>query len=284
MKKMLFSLLSVGLFLFLMVGISKSEVNSIVAFCGSASKPATEEATRVFEKKTGINVQLHFGGSGNMLSQMKISRQGDVYIPGSPDYMALAEREGLVYSHTLKIIVYLVPAIEVQYGNPKKIQSLSDLAKPGIRVGIGNPDAVSVGIYAVELLEQNGLLNEVQKNIITHALSGSATASLLVMKKVDAIIGWRVFALWNPDKIDVIFLRPDEVPRLSYIPAAISTFSENREYAQKFIDFLTSPEGRKIYAERGYIVTEKEVREYAPKAKVGGAYQQPESYKPLLEK
>jgi len=283
MKKMLLYLVTAVLSLNLVDDLHANE-KRIAAFCGSASKPAMEEAARVFEKKTGIKVDLHFSGSGTMLSQMKMSRRGDLYIPGTPDYMVKAEEDGVVDPRTIKLIAYLVPAIDVQHGHPRNIRTLSDLARPGIRVGIGNPEAVCVGLYAVEILERNGLLKEVQKNVVTHAPSCSATASLLVMKKVDAIIGWRVFSKWNPDKIDVVFLKPDEVPRLGYIPAAISTYNQDRESAQGFIDFLTSPEGQKIFARWGYIATEKEVRKFAPKAEIGGEYKLPKDYKPLGSK
>jgi ABC-type molybdate transport system substrate-binding protein len=40
----------------------------ITAFCGSASKPAIEEAAAQFEQETGIRIDLHFSGSGTMLS------------------------------------------------------------------------------------------------------------------------------------------------------------------------------------------------------------------------
>ncbi len=281
MKKMLFCL-GVTIFSLACIGSSWAAQKRIAAFCGSASKPAMEEAAAVFEKKAGIRVDLHFSGSGTMLSQMKMSRRGDLYIPGSPDYMAKAEREGIVDPETVKIIAYLVIAIDVQHGNPKGIHTLSDLAGPGIRVGIGNPEAVCVGLYAVEVLERSGLLKDVRKNIVTHAPSCSATASLLARKKVDAVIGWRVFSKWNPDKIDAVFLKPDQVPRLAYIPAAISTYSQDRESAQKFIDFLTSPEGQEIFAKWGYIATEKKARTFAPNARIGGEYRLPEDYSPLV--
>ncbi len=271
-------------FLLNLVGGLGAFERRIAAFCGAASKPPMEEATRVFEKKTRIKVDLLFGGSGTILFQMKLSRRGDLYIPGSPDYMVRAEREGVVNPKTVKIITYLVPAILVQKGNPKKIRALSDLAKPGIKVGIGNPEAVCVGLYAVEILGKKGLLKGVEKNIITHAPSCDATASLLVMKKVDAIIGWEVFSKWNPDKIDVVFLKPDEVPRLAYIPAGISTYSQDKKSAKKFIDFLTSPECQRVFARWGYIATEKEARKFAPKAEIGGEYHLPKDYQPPVGK
>lgn len=281
-KKLLY--LVIAIFSLNLIGSVAASEKRIAAFCGSASKPAMEETARAFEEKTGIKLDLQFSGSGTMLSQMKMSRRGDLYIPGTPDYMVKAEREGVVDPDTVKIITYLVIAIDVQHGNPKNIQTLSDLARPGIRVGIGNPKAVCVGLYAIEVLERNGLLAHVQRNIVTHAPSCSATASLLAMKKVDAIIGWRVFSKWNPDKIDAVFLKPDEVPRLAYIPVAISIYSKDRGIAQRFIDFLTSLEGEKIFAKWGYIATEEEARKFAPRAQIGGEYRIPKDYTPMVKR
>jgi molybdate transport system substrate-binding protein len=277
-----------SLLVVLMIGLCIAEGGAaerrITAFCGSASKPAMEEAATQFEQKTGIRVDLHFSGSGTVLSQMKIARRGDLYIPGSPDYMSKAIREGVVDPESITIIAYLIIAIDVQRGNPKNIQTLADLARPGIRVGIGNPEAVCVGLYAVEVLERNRLLKQVQDNIITHAPNCSATASLVAMQKVDAVIGWRVFSEWNPDKIEAVLLKPQEVPRLAYIPAALSTYSLDKEGAQQFIDFLISAEGQKIFKKWGYIATEQEARAFAPHAEIGGEYRLPVDYTPPVRR
>jgi molybdate transport system substrate-binding protein len=250
----------------------------ILAFCGAASKPAMEEAAEIFHKQTGIKVDLNFGGSGTMLSQIKLSRRGDIYIPGSPDYMVKAQREGIIDPKTIKILAYLVPAIGVQPGNPKGIRTLGDLAKHGLKVGIGNPESVCVGLYAVEMLQRSKLLRDVSKNIVTHAPSCAATEALIVMKKVDAVIGWEVFSNWNPGKIETVFLKPSEIPRLAYIPAAVSAYTMNRVTSQRFIDFLASGEGRKIFVKWGYAVTEQEARRYAPNALIGGEYNLPKNW------
>ena len=281
MKKLLILFL-VGLLILIPIGgCSQVEQKMITAFCGSASKPAMEEAAKAFEEKTGIKVYLNFSGSGTVLSQMKISKSGDLYIPGSPDYMAIAEEDGVVEPESVKIISYLIPAILVQQGNPKNIHSLSDLARGGIEVGIGNPEAVCVGLYAYEILEYNNLLAEVVPNIVTHAESCSKTASLVALKAVDAILGWRVFSEWH-DTVDAVYLKPEQIPRLSYIPGAISTFTGDRESAQKFLDYLVSPQGQEIFGKWGYIATESEARKFAPNAEIGGEYKLPEAYKPLV--
>jgi len=285
MKK-LFVLLLAGLLVLIPVsGCFGGEEKSITAFCGAASKPAMEEAAKAFEEKTEIKVYLNFGGSGTMLSQLKIAREGDLYIPGSPDYMVMAERDGVVEPESVKIISYLVPAILVQKGNPKNIQSLSDLARPGIEVGIADPASVCVGLYAYEILEANGLIDDIKEagTIVTYAESCDKTASLIVLKAVDAVIGWEVFASWNPDTTDVVYLEPDQIPRLSYVPGAICTFTKDRESAQKFLDFLVSPDGLEIFAKWGYITTESEARKFAPNAGIGGEYKLPETYRPLVK-
>ncbi len=250
----------------------------ISAFCGSASKPALEECARVFEKSSGIRVILHFSGSGTMLSQMKMSRRGDIYIPGTPDYMIKAEKEGIVNKDTEKIIAYLVPSILVQRGNPKGIRGLKDLARPGIRVAIGNPDSVCVGLYAVEILSRAGLLNAVSKNIVTLGGSCSKTAALIPMKAVDAIIGWRVFAKWNPRTTEAVPISPRNIPRVAYIPAAVSTFTTDFRSSKAFINFLVRDKARAIFAKWGYLPTENAARRFAPDAHVGGEYKLPQGF------
>ena len=251
---------------------------TIVGFCGSASKPAMEEAARVFQSETGTTVTLNFSGSGTMLSQLKLSKRGDFYLPAAPTYMDLAVSDGIIDPETVRIVAYLVPVITVPRGNPKHIMTLTDLARPGVTVGIGDPRTVCVGLYAVEILEKKGLLAVVGHNIVTHAHSGSSTAALIVMGKVDAIIGWRVFTAWNPEKVETVFLRHDEIPRLAYYSAGISRTSRNREATARFIDFLISPAGKKIFSRWDYIVTEAEARTYAPHAEVGGDYLLPPGY------
>ncbi len=283
MKKTI--LLSMAMLLFMVAGgCAGTTSKTITAFVGSASKPPMEEAARVFQEKTGIQVYLNFGGSGALLSQIELSQSGDLYIPGSPDYMIKAENKDVIDSASVQKIAYLIPVIAVQHGNPENIPSLSDLARPGIKVGIGNPEAVCVGLYAIEILDYNHLLEDVGKNIIVNAKSCEDTATLLSLKSVDAVIGWDVFQHWDPDNIDVVYLSPEQLPRIAYIPGAVTRFAQDAASARKFLDFLVSPEGQSIFQKWGYITTEEEARALAPDAAIGGEYQLPVNYLQLINK
>ena len=259
---------------------------SINVFAGSASQPPLLAAAKTFEERTNIKVNFNFGGSGTVLSQMILSKSGDLYIPGSPDYLIKAQSQGVVAANDNgTILAYLVPAILVQKGNPKNIKSLSDLLRPDVTVGIANPASVCVGLYAIEILDKNGLLDTLKQtgNVKTYADSCEKTATLIALKSVDAVIGWSVFASWNPDSTDVVYLNTTEIPRLAYIPAAISTFAQDKASAQEFIDFLASKDGQTIFSKYGYQVSESEAKIFAPDATVGGEYKLPAGFVTLVK-
>lgn len=271
------------LFIYIPPPAEASSKKSLLIFAGAASKPATEEAIKDFQRKTGIPVNATFGGSGFVLSQMKLSRKGDIYFPGSSDFMEVAKKEGLIYPESEKIVVYLIPSINVQRGNPKKINALKDLTRPGIRLAIANPEMVCVGTYAVEIIERNLSPQErdkLRKNLVNYTESCEKTANVISLKAVDAVLGWRVFHYWDPERIETIYLKPEEIPRIGYIPIAISRFASDRALAQKFFDFILSPDGTAIFRKYNYLMKVEEARQYTkPDTPVGGEYALPKEWR-----
>lgn len=265
----------VGLILLLSPTVPAVAGSDIVVFAGSASQPPLEEAAAKFRKETGTRVALHFGGSGSMLNQARLTGQGDLYIPGSPDYMEKARELGVVEEER-SIIAYLVPAIIVEKGNPQKIDGLKDLEREGLRVGLADPDGVCVGLYAVEILEASGMLDSIRPNLRGMVESCAKAAAMIPLNLVDAVLGWREFAAWNPQSMEAILLAPDEIPRLAYIPAAVLRHTQNRPEAERFVTFLESDEGQTIFREWGYVTEQSAALEFAPRARIGGSYTLPE--------
>jgi len=261
-------------------GLSFSE--ELFIFAGAASKTANGEAAKAFEKKTGVKINITFGGSGFVLSQMTLARKGDIYFPGSSDYMEIAKKKGLVYQESERWVVYLVPAINVQKGNPKGIRSLRDLVNPGLRVAIANPEGVCIGLYAVEIIEKNYTRNEkaaFRGNLVNYTESCEKTATAISLKAADAVIGWEVFRHWDPKRIENVSLKKHEIPRIGYIPIAISKFTKNRHLAQKFIDFILSQEGKAFFKKYHYFMSPEEAAAWIGEKKpVGGEYVLPKEW------
>lgn len=257
---------------------------SLLVFAGAASKPPTEEAARAFQKKTGVKVDLVFGGSGFILSQMILARKGDIYFPGSSDFMEIAKQKGAVLAETERKVVYLVQAINVQKGNPKRIRTLRDLARPGLRIAIANPEGVCVGLYAVETIEKEFSAAEkaaFKKNLVNYTESCEKTATAVSLKTVDAVIGWSVFQHWDPARIETVPLKKSEISRIGYIPVAVASFSSNKKRARQFIDFLLSGEGKAIYGKYHYFMSPEEANAWiGAKKPVGGEYALPAEWRP----
>jgi len=256
--------------------------DSLMVFAGAASKPPTEQAAKAFEAKTGVKVDVIFGGSGYVLAQMILSKKGDIYFPGSSDYMELAKKKAVVFPETEKVVVYLVPAINVRKGNPKGVKTAKDLTRPGLKVAIANPEGVCVGAYAVEVIESIFSPEEKEafrKNLVNYTESCEKTATAISLNAADAVIGWRVFEHWDPERIETVRLKPSEIIRIGYIPVAVSTFTSDRPLAQKFIDFLLSEEGKSIFRKYHYFMSPDEAVAWIGQEKpVGGEYVVPKDW------
>ena len=255
----------------------------LTAFVGSSAKGAMDPSAQLFSGKTGIKVFINYGGSGTLLSQMELAKTGDLYIPASPDYIAKATADKAVFPETETRIYYLVPAILVQKGNPRNIKSLSDLTRPGLKIAIADPKTVPAGLYAYELLDFNGLLQGVGKNILAYGTTNEQISTYVILKTVDAAIAWDVVAIQQPQNLDVVYPQPNQIPRLSYMSGAISTYTRNEADAQSFLNFLNSPEVRAIFKQNGYYTTLDEAKKFAPDAQIGGEYKLPADYTPLAQ-
>jgi molybdate transport system substrate-binding protein len=279
--------LSVVLLLVAFSGCSSGGTNAgaspasgkLLLFAGSASQPPTEEAVKLFKQKTGIEVETVFGGSGTVLSQMELTKKGDLYFPGSSDYMEKAKSAGDVLPETEERIAYLVPAIDVQKGNPKHIATLADLTRPGVKVAIADPESVCVGLYAAEVVDKQFTPAQraaFKANLVNYAASCDKTAAVVSLKQADAVVGWSVFQYWDPERIEAVKLPASQIPRVGYIPIAVAKHTTDQKTAQRFVDFLSGPEGQAIFARYHYFTTPEEAFAYIGAEKpVGGEYTLP---------
>ncbi len=228
----------------------------------AGAKPAVDEICQKFEGQYGNEVEISYGGGGEVLSQMILSRSGDIYIAPEQRFMETAEEKQAIDPETIKSAAYMMPVIAVQKGNPKQIATLADLAKPGIRVAITRPETTLLGKYAFEIFRKAGLAEAIEKNIVTEAARPDSLLTMLVMGHVDAGIIWHFYQIMAHEEIEVIFLPPEQLTGIGEMQIAASVYSNNRKLAQQFIDFATSPEGKTIFEKHGYIVDAQEVKRY----------------------
>jgi molybdate transport system substrate-binding protein len=256
-------LLMSSMLLILPLGCSCSQTAcELSIFAAAGARAAVDEVCQRFEEQSGIRVSVTYGGGGEVLSQMLLAKSGDVYIAPEQSFMEKAIAEGAVDAETVSNIAYMIPVIAVPKGNPENINSLADLARPGLQIAISRPETTLVGQYALEIFQKAGLSEAVGPNIVTYAANPNILLTMLIMGQVDAIITWHYYAYLNPDDIENIYLPAEQVTGIAEMQIAVSAYSKNPRAAQEYVDFVASEEGKAIFAEYSYIIDEEEVAKY----------------------
>jgi molybdate transport system substrate-binding protein len=229
------------------------ESAKLILFAGTASKPALEELAKTYEQQNGVKVDASYGGSGALLTQITTEHYGDLYIPGSDDFMDKAEAKAAVDKQTRTVMAYLVPTILVAKGNPKKVTGLKDLARADVRVVLAQSKSVCLGDVSEEILQKAKLLDKVKPKVASFASSCEETLNMLLLGEADAIIAWDAYARQQPEKVESVPL-PKELVRARNIPGAVITWSKQPEAGKKFLAYLASDEAKAVLKKHGYVV------------------------------
>lgn len=231
------------------VGSAGAEPVTLHAYVGAGLRGPVEVLIGRFEAATGNHVVAEYGGSGQILARLLETRRGDLFIPGSTVFTdKLAAQGALASSRTL---VVHGPVLAVAPSLAGTVTRFTDLARPGLRVGLGDPKAMALGRTAEEILDASGKGDAIRGNVVTRAATVKQLTLYLLDGQVDAAIIGAADASMNVGRLSVVPI-PAEwyVPEL--VPAAVTSFAEAPEVAERFVDLLASPEGLAVFARHGF--------------------------------
>lgn len=221
--------------------------DSILVFSGAGLKAPMQEIGQEFTRKFSIEVQYTYGGSGMLISQMNLTKKGDVFIPGSTVEFSTAQSQGLV--DTSHLIAYHVPVIAVQKGNPMNISTIQDFIKPGLKIALGDANATAIGKAGTKMFRKYNITEAVEKNVITRTPTINELTVIMNLGQADA-------ALLTLDQINPVNMEAISIPTsdnaVLIVPIGMTTFTKNPENAQKFADFVASETGKAIFEKHGF--------------------------------
>ena len=216
---------------------------------GAGLQPAMDHLSDVYRERTGVRVGFSYAGSGVLLAQPDLARRGDLCMPGEAFWVALAEKRGLVDKK--QAVVYFVPVIGVPKGNPKHVRTLQDLARPGVRVCIGDPEALAVGPVTQHILERAGILEQVRRNVVMQAGCIPELANAIAMKSADAGIIWDAVAWQHAKQMEAIEISAEQNEAAEVLITTLKVSKQPRE-AERFMQFVASKEAAAIFREHGF--------------------------------
>lgn len=170
-------------------GGSGGERQLTVDAAASLQKSLTEYA-RSFP---GVTVRSSFAGSDQLAAQIRQGARPDVYAAADTSYPEQLYRAGLVGKPRLFAANRLVIAVPAG----SRVASLADLAKPGVKLVIGDP-SVPVGAYTRQVLarlpagERRAILANVRSQepevsaIVAKLASGAADAGFVYVTDAKA--------------------------------------------------------------------------------------------------
>jgi len=230
-------------------GPAGGETAELVILAGNSFIPPTEALIEGFTEKTAIEATYTTGGSEDLLPHVKAKQQGDVFITHDP-YMDYT-RDAQAYSDHVAV-GFVAPVLAVQKGNPKDIQSIEDLTKPGVKVALSDPQYSTCGEMVRDLLKKKGIYEEVMENVGNRLTKGhSNLGNLLKAQTVDAVIMWNGVANTFKEHLDVV-KTPYEYDEEIRVHVIGLNYSDQPDAVKQFINFVRE-NGQETFAEHGYV-------------------------------
>jgi molybdate transport system substrate-binding protein len=232
--------------LFFVFGYARKD-KTLIVYAGEGLQKAMEEVKAVFEEKHDIKLDIFYAGSVTCLRTIRETERGDVFVPGSKH--VFEDGVDLVDNH--QFVAVHVPMVCIHKENPKAIRSFADLAKPGVRISVGNAKMCSMGEVAGKIIGSSALKEGLTKNIVIRSPTVIELLNLVNKKEVDAAIIWKDTMHW-PEFKDLIGIKiPPDINTIAEIHVAVLTTSEHKKSAQLFADFVAS-EGKTIFEKHGF--------------------------------
>ncbi len=223
----------------------RDNISKLVVYCAAGVRVPVELLAQEYEEISGVNLDLIYGSSGNLRSQIVSRGAGDIYIPGDPrflddtDYVAARE------------IAYHSPALVVNASQEHHIGNLHELLNSNISFVLVNPDSTALGEMTEVIIEGIGLSDQIKTRL--YGRVATANQVPLYVSLVDGLAGisWYSNCLINKEDLTIIELPKDLQMRIPIIGVVLK-ISEQQEKAEDFLHFLKSDRANQVFKKWGY--------------------------------
>ncbi len=222
----------------------------LLLFAGAGLRQPTDRLVDIFQEKTGHRVRVSYAGSGQLLSSILATGQGDLFMPGAFFYIRKLEKAGRIVSHRKLVAHTAVVGVNVHKAG--LIRCFDDLARPGLRLAMGDPKAMAFGRVAREILSRSPLEKEILNNVVVTGATVKQLALYVAEGNVDAAIIGRADAFQFRDRI-----RSLDIPKQYFQPetVAIAVLKNSKHplASLSFCDFMASEKGMAVFEGFGFL-------------------------------
>lgn len=193
--------------------------------------------------------RFNFAGSDELATQLREGADADVFASASIPLALELFREGVVERPRLLAanqVVVLVPR-----NNPAAIGALADLARPGVKIVIGEP-GVPAGDYARIALARAPQGDAILENVVSEEQDVKGVVAKLALGEADAGFAYRTDAAPVAGDVEEVGAI-GALARAQYAVAVVQR--GNREAARRFVELLLGPPGQRALLRAGFVTT-----------------------------
>lgn len=223
----------------------------LFAYVGANLKEPFTELAENYAEQTGIKVEITFNNAGALLNQFEAVRKGDIYVPGGMFFANKAQEKGFV-DKMLGPIAYHTPVIVVPKDNPANIDSIYDLADPGVDLLVPDLEATAIGKTVNKIFNNTEKADEIKGNVIATLESPPKVMAAIKMGQGNAGVVEYSNTLKDRDTVTIIEIEPG-VNEIDEIPVILLTSSNNKGQAQDFLNYLEE-KGSQTFEKYGFKV------------------------------
>jgi len=231
----------------------------LLMYCAAGIRLPVERVVTDYKSEYGVLVQIQYGGSNTLLSQIEVARTGDLYLAADDSYTRLAKEKGLV-QETLPLAV-MRPVIAVKQGNPKNILGVDDLVRDDVTTALGNPDQAAIGRTTRDLLTASADWERVESHVTKTGVfkpTVPEVANDVKLGSADAAIVWDTTLALYPDLEGI--RTPELDVGTANVTVAVMTDSPQATEALRFARYLSARDRGLIrFKENGFEAVEGDV-------------------------
>lgn len=221
----------------------------LLLYCAAGLKAPVSAVAADYERRFGTRVEIQYGGSGTLLSNLRVSRRGDLFLAADSGYLDLARSNDLV-AEVLPVAT-LRPVLAVVRGNPKGLAGLDDVRRADVALGLAHPDAAAIGRTTRELLARIGAWDAVSARARVFKPTVNDLANDVKLGTLDTAIVWDATVRQYPELEAIPLAAGPEVA--TEVALGVLKACEQPRHALHFARFLAAPDqGLRRFAEAGF--------------------------------
>ena len=224
---------------------ASSPTGTVTVFAAASLTESFTTLGKQFEADhPGVTVKFNFGPSSGLAESISQGAPADVFASASTKNMDSMVKAG--DASDPKTFVKNAMEIAVPPDNPAKIATVQDLAKPGVKVALCQPQ-VPCGAIA-QLVFQNANVTVTPKTL---GVDVKAVLTTVRLGEVDAGVVYKTDVQAAGTKVRGIQI-PDDVNASTSYPIATLRKAPNPDTAKAFVDYVLSDKGTEVLTKAGF--------------------------------